>query len=311
MAEKPHGGRAAVVRPIILFVILGGIGFGWWKNATHKEGYHGGDVVTTGTIEAVHVRLGFKVSGRIAELPMTEGQTVHAGDLVGRLESQDLEVQARSAHATLEVAHAAVLQAHATREKAVRDLARVRSLLGSNATTPQQMDAATAAAQTAEAQVQAAAAQVHQAESALAQAELQLSYARLVAPEGGIVSEEIHQPGEMVTVGAPVIALAHLDTVKVHAAVDETRIGAVRPGDRVRVRVYTFDRRAFEGTVTGVQPAGDFATRKDWGAQRRDIRTFTVTAEVPNQEHLLKDGMTAEVTIFPTPGAQKLVGVNR
>jgi hypothetical protein len=31
-----------------------------------------------------------------------------------------------------------------------------------------------------------------------------------------------------------------------------------------------------------------------------------VTAEVPNPEHLLKDGMTAEVTILVTPGPQRL-----
>src|SRR4029077_749613 len=91
-----------------------------------------------------------------------------------------------------------------------------------------------------------------------------------------------------------------LDTVKVRAAGDETRIGAIRPGDAVRVRVYTFDKRWFDGQVTDIQPAGDFATRKDWGAQRRDIRTFNVTASVPNPEHLLKDGMTAEITIHPS-----------
>ncbi|MGH7681995.1 MAG: hypothetical protein ACRENN_08420, partial [Candidatus Eiseniibacteriota bacterium] len=59
-------------------------------------------------------------------------------------------------------------------------------------------------------------------------------------------------------------------------------------------------QKVFEGQVTDIQPAGDFATRKDWGAQRRDIRTFSVTARVPNPERLLKDGMTADVTILPS-----------
>jgi len=100
-----------------------------------------------------------------------------------------------------------------------------------------------------------------------------------------------------VTSGTPVVAIAETDTVKVHAAVDETRVGAVRPGDRALIKVYTFNNRIFPGVVTDIQPSGDFATRKDWGAQRRDIRTFDVTARVPNPEHLLKDGMTAEVTL--------------
>ena len=119
------------------------------------------------------------------------------------------------------------------------------------------------------------------------------------------MSEKVHRPGEVVAVGAPIVTLSQLDTVKVLAPVDETRVGAVRPGDKVRVRVYTFDRRQFDGQVTDIQPAGEFATRKDWGAQRRDIRTFTVTARVPNPERLLKDGMTAEVTILVSPSVRQ------
>ena len=75
--------------------------------------------------------------------------------------------------------------------------------------------------------------------------------------------------------------------------------------EQVTLRVYTFDRRVFDGQVTDITPAGDFATRKDWGAQRRDIRTFTVTARVPNPERLLKDGMTAEVTIIVSPSVRQ------
>jgi multidrug resistance efflux pump len=171
----------------------------------------------------------------------------------------------------------------------------------SDATTQQQVDDARAAVHMADAQLAARTAQIHQAESAMSQAELQRSYAELRTAEAGVVSEKDRQDGEMVMVGTPVVTLSQLDTVKVRAAVDETRVGAVRPGDHVKVRVYTFDQRWFEGQVTDIQPSGDFATRKDWGAQRRDIRTFTVTARMPNPDYLLKDGMTAEVTIQARP----------
>jgi multidrug resistance efflux pump len=196
-------------------------------------------------------------------------------------------------------------QARANRDRAARDLERQLELLQSDATTAQQVDDARATDRVTEAQVRAATAQVHQAEGALRQAELQRSYAELAAADAGQVSEKIHQSGEMVMVGTPIVALAQVDTVKVRAAVDETRVGAIRPGDAVRVRVYTFDRR----WVTDIQPAGDFATRKDWGAQRRDIRTFTVTARIPNPEHLLKDGMTAEVTIHVRQSGKPVAGV--
>jgi HlyD family secretion protein len=297
----PAAGRrkGPPVRPIILLVVVAVIAVLWWRNAHRKEGYAGGNVVTTGTIEAVHVQLSFKVAGRIADVAAVEGNRVRPGDVVAHLETQDLDVAVANASAALEAARAAQAEARANRQRTSQDLARQQELIRADATTPQQVDNARAATQVASAQVRARDAQIQQAQGALEQARLQRSYAELRASDGGEVAEKVHQPGEMVMVGTPVVTLSQVDTVQVHAAVDETRVGAIRPGDAVRIRVYTFDKRWFDGVVSDIQPAGEFATRKDWGAQRRDIRTFTVTARVPNPEHLLKDGMTADVTIVP------------
>ena len=303
--EKPKP-KPNPVRTIVLVVIAGLIAFFIWRNATKKEGYTGGNVVTTGTIEAVHVQLSFKVGGRIADVGVVEGAQVRPGDLVASLETQDLDVAVSTARASLEASRAALAEARANRARASQDLARQLELIKSDATTQQQVDNARTAVQVATAQVRAREAQIAQQESAVKQADLNRSYADLRAADPGQVSEKVHEPGEMVMMGTPVVTLAQLDTVKVNAAVDETRVGAIRPGDVVHVRVYTFDRRWFDGIVSDIQPAGDFATRKDWGAQRRDIRTFTVTARLPNPEHLLKDGMTAEVTIVPHGTAKPL-----
>lgn len=307
MSEKKGGGPAAILRPVMLLALVAG-GYLWWRAAHQPEGYTGGDVRTTGTIEADHVRLGFRTTGRIQEVMVREGQEIGRGDLVARLESQDQRVQVRSAKASLESARAAVSLANAAHARALQDLVRTRSLMKSEATTQQLLDGAEASESMAAAQVASARAQVHQAESALAQAGLLLSYTEVRSPQAGRVTERVHLPGEMLNAGVPVVAISQLDTVKVRAAVDETRVGAVRPGDAVEVRVYSFDKRVFPGTVTDVSPAGDFATRKDWGAQRRDIRTFSVTAHVPNPEGLLKDGMTADVVIKTSAAAQGAAG---
>jgi RND family efflux transporter MFP subunit len=304
----PDPSRARFVRPAVLLVILTAATVAVWSYRHRKEGYRGGNITTTGTMEAVQVSLGFKVAGKLAEVPVSEGDRVVAGQILARLDPQDLDVAVSSAMAAVESARAALAEARANREKADRDLARMRDLLGEGAATRQQLDSANAAFQVGVAQVAAGEAQMHQAESALAQARLERSYAVLTAPEPGQVTEKIHHPGEMVTVGTPVVTMANLDTLKVHAPVDETQVGAVRTGDEVLVKVYTFDTRTFPGVVTDVSPSGDFATRKDWGAQRRDIRTFDVTARVPNPDGLLKDGMTAGVTIVTSAAARRVAG---
>jgi HlyD family secretion protein len=301
MAEAKHKGPAALIRPLLLVMLLGVVAYFIWRNSTRTEGYTGGAIVTTGTVEGVHVELSFKVPGRLATVEVAEGAVVTTGQLVARLETQDLEVALATARAALEAARAALAETRANGDRLEHDLARQATLAKTGATTQQQVDDAQAAVSVNKAQQQARVAQIHQAESAVSLAVLQRSYAELRAPVAGLVSEKVHEPGEMVSAGTPVLLLSEVDTVKVHAAVDETRVGAVRPGDVVRVRVYTFDRRWFEGRVSDIQSSGDFATRKDWGAQRRDIRTFSVTARVPNPDHLLKDGMTAEVTILAAP----------
>ena len=306
MVESERKNPARVIRPIVLLLVVGTVGYFVWRSVTRREDYTGGDVVTTGTIEAVRVGLGFKITGRILDVPVSEGDDVSPGETVARLETEDLDLAIRTARAALESARAAALQARAMRDGTARDLARQRALITSGSTTQQAVEAARTADDVAAAQVEAARAQVHQAESAVAQALLQRTYADLRAPSAGVVSEVIHRAGELVTVATPVVSIAEMDTVKVLAAVDETRVGAVRPGDKVSVRVYTFDRTRFEGRVTDIRPAGDFATRKDWGAERRDIRTFTVTSRVPNPERLLKDGMTAEITILVSPSAKEV-----
>jgi RND family efflux transporter MFP subunit len=304
MSDPKRPSPAAVIRPLALLLVISAIAYFTWRYFHRREGYRGGAIETTGTVEAVQVRLGFQVGGRIAEVLVSEGDRVQPGQVVARLDPQDFTVQVESARAALASARAAVEQARANRDRSRLDLNRVRELLSRGYATPEQMDTVLATSKVTEAQVSAAEAQVRQAESALDQTRLQLSYVVLRAAEGGVVSEKIHRPGEIVTATAPVVSIAYVDTVKVHAAVDETRVGAVRVGDPVIVRVYTFDRRTFPGVVSDVMPVGDFATRKDWGAQRRDIRTFDVTARVPNPEHLLKDGMTAEVRIEVSPSVQ-------
>jgi len=311
MAGAKPKGPIALIRPILLLAVLGVVAFFIWRNATRREDYSGGDIITTGTIEGVNIELSFKVPGRLASVDVTEGADVAPGQLVASLDPKDFDIAVRMARAALESARAALAETRANGDRAARDLERQLMLMKKDATTQQQVDDARSAVQVNSAQREARVAQIHQAEVALSQAELQRSYTELQAPVGALVSEKIHEPGEMVGVGTPVVTLAEVDTMKVRAAVDETRVGAVRPGDSARVRVYTFDRRWFDGRVSDIRPSGDFATRKDWGAQRRDIRTFTVTVRVPNPDHLLKDGMTAEVTILARPPAGSPAGAAR
>jgi multidrug efflux pump subunit AcrA (membrane-fusion protein) len=142
MAEPKRAKPQAAVRASILFVVLGAVAFISWRYAHRSEGYTGGDVTATGTVEAVHLQLAFKVPGQIADMPVNEGDYVRAGQIVAGLEPRDFDVQINSARAALETARASVVQAAATREKNARDLERKQLLTNQGYGTPQQLDAA-------------------------------------------------------------------------------------------------------------------------------------------------------------------------
>ena len=88
--------KAIVAITAVLLVAAAG-GFAWrpWNSAPT------GFVAASGTIEATEVRVSFKVSGRVVERPVQEGDRVVASQLIARLESLDLEAEAQRLRSAL------------------------------------------------------------------------------------------------------------------------------------------------------------------------------------------------------------------
>ncbi len=73
-----------------------------------KRGRRAESIRTTGTIEGVEVNLSSKVPGRILEIACEEGDWVRKGDIVIRLEADDLKAEVRDAEAGVAKAQAEV-----------------------------------------------------------------------------------------------------------------------------------------------------------------------------------------------------------
>lgn len=84
-------------RIIPLLLLLGVSGGAWWfyGNQSVKARY-------SGAVEAEDATLGSKVGGRVVEVLVTEGDTVHPGDVLIRLDREPLEARLREAQADLE-----------------------------------------------------------------------------------------------------------------------------------------------------------------------------------------------------------------
>lgn len=108
--------------------------------------------------------------------------------------------------------------------------------------------------QQADARAAAARAQVEVARSALAVAQLDVDYTVIRAPRAGTLSKKSIVVGQMVSPGQPIAQLV-TDDLWVTANFKETQLGAMRPGQKVRVDVDAFPSLELEGEVESLSGA--------------------------------------------------------
>ena len=143
-------------------------------------------------------------------------------------------------------------------------------------------------------EAEAARSLVAAAGAALDQAAIQLGYARLTAPRAGVITSRSVEPGEVVTPGREVLTLSELATVDLKIFVDETQIGKVKPGQKAEVRIDTFPKRTFAGTVTFISPEGEFTPKIIQTQKERVKLVYLVKVSIPNPAFELKSGMPAD-----------------
>jgi len=100
-----------------------------------------------------------------------------------------------------------------------------------------------------EAEIERAEATLSQAQADLSFAELQLQHTEVRAPGDGVISKKSVEPGQIVQMGQPLLAIVPLQAVWVVANFKETQLGRVRAGMPATVEVDTFPGTIFHGSV--------------------------------------------------------------
>jgi HlyD family secretion protein len=153
-----------------------------------------------------------------------------------------------------------------------------------------------------QADVLATRAQLAQAQSQKDQAQTQLSYTKVYSPINGIVSVRVARQGEVVQPGGPIVTVVDIDHLWVQADVEESLIDSIKFGQKLQIRLPSGN--VIEGTVFFKGVESDFATQRDVSRTKRDIKTFSIKAAVPNPERRLFAGMTATVLLPPAAAAK-------
>ena len=238
-----------------------------------------GNLVGAATVEVAP-----KVDGRLREIPVRLGDPVSEGQVVGRVEDDELQQQLSQREASYEVARATVRQREADLALARTTRDRSQSLFARELVARQELDDAEARHQAAQAQLDLARAQFDEAGARLAELRINLENTALVSPVDGFIGARYLDPGAYVTSNTAVVSVVDISLVRLVANIVERDLRAVGGGVTAHIEVDAFPDESFTGRVARVAPVLDPATR-----------TAEIEIEIPNPDFRLKPGMYARV----------------
>ena len=152
--------------------------------------------------------------------------------------------------------------------------------------------------------IEQARARAEQVRQALAVAETRLGYATLSSPLSGTVLSKNIEPGEYVAAGTPVVTVGDLEHPWLRAYINETDLGRVKVGQRVRVTTDTFPGKAYEGHVSFISSQAEFTPKSVQTEKERVKLVYRIKVEVANPKMELKPGMPADAEILFEEGAK-------
>jgi HlyD family secretion protein len=214
-----------------------------------------------GTVKACRrARLSPSIGGQIARLPIHEGDTVKAGQLLLEIWNEDLKAQLNLAEKQAASAAADARAAFLNAQVAKRDADRLKKLLATGAASEESTDQAVTRAKALQAQYESALSSVKMSRARIAVARANLARTRLIAPFDGVVAKITGELNEYVTpspVGVPTpptVDLIENDCFYVSAPIDEVDAAQVRVGMPARITLDAYKSRRFEGRVRRIAP---------------------------------------------------------
>ena len=267
----------------VILLVVAGIVY-WMKYApvlvtshTVKRGRIVVEVMGTGTLEArVETTISPKIAGRIVEVLVDQGSRVAKGDVLARLDDDELNQQVAIAQANVDAASAAIIRlttdkvrAAAVYAQASKSHDRIQSLIKQNAVSRDESDKAIEGLAVAEAGVSRAEAAIAEGQKELVAAEKTLEYHRarlhdtkINAPFDGLVVKRSREPGDVVVPGSSILTLISTDELWISAWVDETEMARLTSEQSARVLFRSEPDKAYPGRVVRLGREADRETRE-------------------------------------------------
>ena len=270
---------------ILLVLILIACG-GWYIYENRKVVKD--EITLYGNIEIRQVDLSFQVAGRIKDMLKEEGDSVKKGELVAVMDERDYKAQYEKNSAEVEKTKAISINAASQYE-------RQAPLCTDGTISPQDCDTLLNTKNESKASYDSAVASKTDAKN-------KLDYTQVFAPEDGIITSRVQEPGANVTIGQPIYTLSKNKPIWIRAYISETDLGNIKYGMKARVLTdsvnpKTGKNREYTGWVGYISPVAEFTPKT---VQTEDLRTdlvYRIRVYVYDIDEYLRQGMPTTIKI--------------
>ena len=240
-----------------------------------------GNLIGEATVDVVP-----RTAGRLVSVNVKLGDRVTRGQLLAKIEDQEVNEQVKQAEASYAVAQATIRQREADLKFSEINLERSKNLFQRQLLPRQTLDDAEARQSASAAQLDLSRAQFSQAEARLEELRIAKGNTNIVSPVNGFVGKRNADPGAWASSQTPVVSVVDISSVRLVANVVERDLRLVNTGDPALVEVDAFPGESFKGRIARVAPVLDPATR-----------TAEIEIEVPNAGFRLKPGRYARMSV--------------
>jgi HlyD family secretion protein len=268
---------------LLLLLIAVGINFYFFNRQDNNE------LVLYGNVDVRQVDLGFRVSGRVIDMPFQEGDIVASGDLMGVLDRQPYADQVKQARATIE-------STKTNLDNAIKVATRREQLVDGGGVSREDYVNAVASRD-------ALAANLLEAEAALGVAMTNLTDTVVFAPNHGVILTRIREPGTVVKVSDPIYTLSLTSPVWIRAFVSETELGEIYFG--MKAKVYTDAGKVYDGHIGFISPVAEFTPKTVETTRLRSDLVYRLRIIADNPDEFLKQGMPVTVKLHRRVDNQK------
>ncbi len=276
-----------------LAILAAGAGGAYWRHM-RQGGLPIGIASGNGRIEADQIDIDTKFAGRIAEMLADEGDMVKVGQVLARMDTQDLAAQLKKSEAQVQQAQRSLDEAHSNVDLqktqltlAQQEFDRTSALLKNGFATYELLDQRRQALNGAIAALKAANDRVGEAERALDAAthdvelyKVDIADNSLVAPRDGRIQYRIANIGEVLPVGGRVFTMLDILYVYMDIYLPTADAGKVKIGADARIVLDARPDLAIPAKVAFIATQAQFTPKMVETKDERDKLMFRIRVKI-------------------------------